>query len=57
MTQPQMTTETTPSTEDFAALLDESFRQSDRIEGSVITGTVFSGKSVRCTSSVSRRKQ
>src|SRR5688500_10752084 len=41
MTQPQMTTEPTPSTEDFAALLDESFRQSDRIEGSVLTGTVI----------------
>ena len=41
MTQPQMTTETTPPTEDFAALLDELFRQSERIEGSVITGTII----------------
>jgi small subunit ribosomal protein S1 len=41
MTQPQMTTEPTPPTEDFAALLEESFRQSDRIEGSVITGTII----------------
>src|SRR5919106_1534964 len=41
MTQLETTTEPTPSTEDFAALLDESFRDSDRIEGSVITGTVI----------------
>ena len=40
MTQTQTATE--PPTEDFAALLDESFRQSDRIEGSVITGKVIS---------------
>ncbi|MGH6914431.1 MAG: 30S ribosomal protein S1, partial [Geminicoccales bacterium] len=30
-----------PSTDDFAAMLDESFRASDRIEGSVVTGTVI----------------
>ena len=41
MTQPQLTTEPTPSTEDFAALLDETFRESDRIEGSVVTGTII----------------
>ncbi|MGH6900341.1 MAG: 30S ribosomal protein S1 [Geminicoccaceae bacterium] len=41
MTQPEITTGPTPATEDFAALLDESFRQSDRIEGSVLTGTVI----------------
>ena len=41
MTQPQITTEPTPSTEDFAALLDETFRDSDRIEGSVVTGTII----------------
>ena len=41
MTQAEITTEPTPSTEDFAALLDETFRQSDRIEGSVVTGTVI----------------
>ena len=41
MTQPQITTQATPSTEDFAALLDETFRESDRIEGSVVTGTII----------------
>ena len=41
MTQPQITTQATPSTEDFAALLDETFRDSDRIEGSVVTGTII----------------
>ena len=41
MTQPQITTEPTPSPEDFAALLDETFRESDRIEGSVVTGTII----------------
>jgi small subunit ribosomal protein S1 len=30
-----------PSTDDFAAMLDESFGDSDRIEGSVVTGTVI----------------
>jgi small subunit ribosomal protein S1 len=30
-----------PVTEDFAAMLDESFQQSNRIEGSVLTGTVI----------------
>jgi small subunit ribosomal protein S1 len=41
MTQVQTATETSPSPDEFAALLDESFRQSDRIEGSVVTGTVI----------------
>ena len=35
------TPETTPSTDDFAAMLDESLLDRDRIEGSVITGTVI----------------
>jgi small subunit ribosomal protein S1 len=41
MTQIQAATDTGPSSDEFAALLDESFRQSDRIEGSVVTGTVI----------------
>ena len=41
MTQLETTTAPTPSAEDFAALLDETFRQSERIEGSVVTGTVI----------------
>ncbi len=32
----------TPTAEDFAAMLDESFGKQDRIEGSVVTGTVIS---------------
>jgi small subunit ribosomal protein S1 len=41
MTQAHATTEPMSSTEDFAALLEESFRESERIEGSVITGRVI----------------
>ena len=41
MTQAQTAAEQTPPTDDFAAMLDESFRASDRIEGSVMTGTVI----------------
>jgi small subunit ribosomal protein S1 len=40
MTQAQ-TAAQMPTTDDFAAMLDESFRGSDRIEGSVVTGTVI----------------
>jgi small subunit ribosomal protein S1 len=31
-----------PATEDFAAMLEESFHQQDKIEGTVVTGTVIS---------------
>jgi small subunit ribosomal protein S1 len=41
MTQAQTANEQMPPTDDFAAMLDESFRASDRIEGSVMTGTVI----------------
>jgi small subunit ribosomal protein S1 len=41
MTQAQTAAEQTLPTDDFAAMLDESFRASDRIEGSVMTGTVI----------------
>ncbi|MEM7023199.1 MAG: 30S ribosomal protein S1 [Pseudomonadota bacterium] len=41
MTQAQSAEEQTPPIDDFAAMLDESFRTSDRIEGSVMTGTVI----------------
>jgi len=41
MTQAQ-TAAQMPTTDDFAAMLDESFRGSDRIEGTVVTGTVIS---------------
>ncbi len=41
MTQAQTADEHMPLTDDFAAMLDESFRTSDRIEGSVMTGTVI----------------
>jgi small subunit ribosomal protein S1 len=41
MTQAEVATEPMSSTEDFAALLDESFRESARIEGSVVTGRVI----------------
>jgi small subunit ribosomal protein S1 len=41
MTQAQTADEQTPPTDDFAAMLEESFRTSDRIEGSVMTGTVI----------------
>jgi small subunit ribosomal protein S1 len=41
MTQAQTADEQTPPTDDFAAMLEESFRSSDRIEGSVMTGTVI----------------
>jgi small subunit ribosomal protein S1 len=41
MTQAQTADESMPLTDDFAAMLDESFRSSDRIEGSVMTGTVI----------------
>jgi small subunit ribosomal protein S1 len=41
MTQAQTANEQTPPTDDFAAMLEESFRASDRIEGSVMTGTVI----------------
>jgi small subunit ribosomal protein S1 len=34
-------TATPPSTDDFAAMLDESLLDRDRIEGSVLTGTVI----------------
>src|SRR6478672_1632154 len=34
-------TEPMPSTDDFAAMLDESMHSRDRIEGSVITGRVI----------------
>ena len=35
------TTEPMPSTDDFAAMLDESMHERDRIEGSVLTGRVI----------------
>jgi small subunit ribosomal protein S1 len=41
MTQAQTADEQTPPSDDFAAMLEESFRTSDRIEGSVMTGTVI----------------
>ena len=41
MTQAQTAAEQTLPTDDFAAMLEESFRASDRIEGSVMTGTVI----------------
>ena len=41
MTQAQTADAPMPPTDDFAAMLDESFRSSDRIEGSVMTGTVI----------------
>ncbi len=41
MTQAQTADQQTPPTDEFAAMLDESFRASDRIEGSVMTGTVI----------------
>jgi small subunit ribosomal protein S1 len=41
MTQAQTADDQTPPTDDFAAMLEESFRTSDRIEGSVMTGTVI----------------
>jgi small subunit ribosomal protein S1 len=41
MTQAQTADAHMPLTDDFAAMLDESFRTSDRIEGSVMTGTVI----------------
>ncbi len=41
MTAPQTATETMPSSDDFAAMLDESFLDRDRIEGSVVTGHVI----------------
>ena len=41
MTQAQTADEQMLPSDDFAAMLDESFRASDRIEGSVMTGTVI----------------
>ena len=41
MTAPETATATLPSTDDFAAMLDESLVDRDRIEGSVLTGTVI----------------
>jgi small subunit ribosomal protein S1 len=41
MTAPQTATDTMPSSDDFAAMLEESFLDRDRIEGSVITGHVI----------------
>jgi small subunit ribosomal protein S1 len=37
----EIATESTSSIDDFAAMLDESFEQRDKIEGSVIRGTVI----------------
>ncbi len=41
MTATATATASMPSTDDFAAMLDESFGDTDRIEGSVVTGTVI----------------
>ncbi len=41
MTATATATASMPSTDDFAAMLDKSFGDTDRIEGSVVTGTVI----------------
>jgi len=42
MTAPETAvSEITPPTEDFAAMLDESFQERDRVEGSVVKGVVI----------------
>jgi small subunit ribosomal protein S1 len=41
MTATATATASMPSTDDFAAMLDESFGDADRIEGSVVTGIVI----------------
>jgi small subunit ribosomal protein S1 len=41
MTATATATASMPSTDDFAAMLDESFGDTERIEGSVVTGTVI----------------
>ncbi|WGF89987.1 30S ribosomal protein S1 [Marinivivus vitaminiproducens] len=41
MSQPSTVTETMPSMEDFAALLDESLSERDRLEGTVVKGRII----------------
>jgi len=42
MTLAETATDQHPPIEDFAAMLEESFQQKDKIEGTVVTGTVIS---------------
>jgi small subunit ribosomal protein S1 len=41
MTLAETTVDQQPLVEDFAAMLEESFQQKDKIEGTVVTGTVI----------------
>ena len=42
MTATETAADHQPPMEDFAAMLEESFQQKDKIEGTVVTGTVIS---------------